>query len=103
MQSKLFCRYEVPDPVFTLQPLKAEDSFLEPRITTYHGFLSDQEMDYLKKIAKKKVFEKIFAPFNVCAVLLKDTINTVGDAKWYLWGCSVLWRICSAVEEFQYC
>eukprot|EP00794_Sanderia_malayensis_P015179 gene15179-16741_t len=55
IKAKLFCRYEVPNPVFTLSPVRAEDTYLKPKIMTYHNFLSEFEMEHIKKMGRKKL------------------------------------------------
>ncbi|CAL9685414.1 unnamed protein product [Knipowitschia caucasica] len=56
-RSRLFCRYQDGhrNPQLLLRPLMEEDEWDSPRIVRYIHFLSDQEMDRIKELAKPRL------------------------------------------------
>lgn len=52
----LRCRYVTNKSAFLkIAPLKLEENSLDPYIVTYHGVITDTEIDTLKDLAKSKV------------------------------------------------
>ncbi|XP_067138397.1 prolyl 4-hydroxylase subunit alpha-1-like [Centruroides vittatus] len=52
-QSKLKCRlFTNNDGYLILQPLKEEELYLRPRIVVYHDFMTETEMETIKRLAK---------------------------------------------------
>ncbi|XP_028834437.1 prolyl 4-hydroxylase subunit alpha-1 isoform X2 [Denticeps clupeoides] len=56
-QKMLFCRYSNGggNPHLIYSPMKEEDEWDNPRIIRYHNFITDKEIDHLKKVAKSKL------------------------------------------------
>lgn len=51
-QARLKCRYSVgKSPYLLIGPMKEEEVFLQPRIVLYHDFLSDREVETVKRLA----------------------------------------------------
>ncbi|KAG5265302.1 hypothetical protein AALO_G00240750 [Alosa alosa] len=56
-QRALFCRYSTAggNPRLMYAPVKEEDEWDHPRIVRYHDFLSEQEMDMIKMMARPEL------------------------------------------------
>ena len=58
---RLTCRWETNNkPLLMIQPAKLEEVHLKPWIVLYHGLLSDQEIETIKKIALPRVSMVLF-------------------------------------------
>ncbi|XP_065583051.1 prolyl 4-hydroxylase subunit alpha-1-like isoform X2 [Artemia franciscana] len=54
-EAKLKCYYfDNGSPFLKIQPVKAEDAFLDPKITVFHEVLSDSEIERIKEMAKPR-------------------------------------------------
>lgn len=56
-RSRLFCRYQDGNrnPHLLLKPIKEEDEWDSPNIVRYLDFLSNEEIEKIKELAKPKV------------------------------------------------
>ncbi|KAJ8408774.1 hypothetical protein AAFF_G00245920 [Aldrovandia affinis] len=56
-QRALFCRYNTGgrNPRLIYAPVKEEDEWDQPQITRYHDFISDYEIDTIKKLSRAKL------------------------------------------------
>lgn len=56
-RSHLFCRYQNGNrnPHLLLKPIKEEDEWDSPHIVRFLDFLSNEEIDKIKELAKPKV------------------------------------------------
>jgi len=64
-ESKLQCSYTGSKEIsafMILQPLKREQISLNPPVTVFYDFVSDQEIEILKVIANPKVYIVYFLP-----------------------------------------
>lgn len=60
--SKLKCKYVTNNSYFLkIAPLKLEEAFLKPYIVIYHEVMYDDEIDFVKKMAKPRVGGMFFA------------------------------------------
>lgn len=59
-RSRLSCRYRDGNhnPRLLLKPVKEEDEWDSPRIVRYLSFLSDEEIETIKELAKPRVRHK---------------------------------------------
>lgn len=55
----LRCHYQTnTNPFLKIGPIKVEEFSLNPYIVVYHDFIHDNEIDYIKDLAKPKVMQK---------------------------------------------
>ncbi|XP_036379788.1 prolyl 4-hydroxylase subunit alpha-2 [Megalops cyprinoides] len=56
-QRALFCRYSTGggNPRLIYAPIKEEDEWDQPQITRYHNFISDKEIDAIKRLSRPKL------------------------------------------------
>ena len=72
-ESKLQCSYTGPKEIsafMILQPLKREQISLNPPVTVFYDFVSDQEIEILKALAKPKVYS-LFSTIILFFIYLK--------------------------------
>lgn len=54
--SKLKCKYVTNNSYFLkIAPLKLEEAYLKPYIVIYHEVIYDEEIEFVKKMAKPRV------------------------------------------------
>lgn len=79
--SKLHCRLLSPNVHSLLSPFKLEEAYLDPHIILFHDVISDKEIQILKDISRRRLFQSKIVTISD-GKTRKDTSFRVSKVAW---------------------